>query len=100
MMLAYPLIADIRRALTDVGFAPKSDHLLYRRKMMLCANTNQSAAQQNKPYSTTVSARASKDGGTLIPSTFAVLRLIASSYLVGACTGSSAGFSPLRMRSA
>ena len=30
---------------------------------------------------------------------FAVLRLITSSYLVGACTGMSAGFSPLRMRS-
>src|SRR6516164_9156733 len=27
------------------------------------------------------------------------LRLITSSYLVGACTGRSAGFSPLRMRS-
>ena len=33
------------------------------------------------------------------PSAFAVLRLITSSYLVGACTGRSAGFSPLRMRS-
>jgi hypothetical protein len=32
-------------------------------------------------------------------SVFAVLRLITSSYLVGACTGRSAGFSPLRMRS-
>ena len=30
---------------------------------------------------------------------FAVLRLMTSSYLVGACTGRSAGFSPLRMRS-
>jgi hypothetical protein len=29
----------------------------------------------------------------------AVLRLITNSYLVGACTGRSAGFSPLRMRS-
>jgi hypothetical protein len=29
----------------------------------------------------------------------AVLRLIANSYLVVACTGKSAGFSPLRMRS-
>ena len=29
---------------------------------------------------------------------FAVFRLIASSYLVDACTGSSAAFSPLRMR--
>jgi transposase len=32
------------------------------------------------------------------PSAFAVLRLITNSYLVGACTGRSAGFSPLRMR--
>jgi hypothetical protein len=32
------------------------------------------------------------------PSDFAVLTLTASSYLVGACTGRSAGFSPLRMR--
>jgi hypothetical protein len=27
------------------------------------------------------------------------LRLITSSYLVGACTGKSPGFAPLRMRS-
>ena len=33
------------------------------------------------------------------PSALAVLRLIIRSYLVGACTGMSAGFSPLRMRS-
>ena len=33
------------------------------------------------------------------PSALAVLRLMTSSYLVGACTGRSAGFSPLRMRS-
>ena len=33
------------------------------------------------------------------PSALAVLRLITISYLVGACTGRSAGFSPLRMRS-
>ena len=50
-------------------------------------------------YSITSSARASKDGGRVRPSAFAVLRLITSSYLVGACTGRSAGFSPLRMRS-
>jgi hypothetical protein len=29
----------------------------------------------------------------------AVLMLMTSSYLFGACTGKSAGFSPLRMRS-
>ena len=51
------------------------------------------------PHSITSSARASNDGGTARPSALAVLRLIASSYLVGACTGRSAGFSPFRIRS-
>src|SRR4029077_9228837 len=51
------------------------------------------------PHSITSSARASSDGGTVRPSALAVFRLITSSYLVGACTGRSAGFSPLRMRS-
>jgi len=46
----------------------------------------------------TSSAQASSDGGTLRPSVLAVLRLT-NSYLVGACTGRSAGFSPLGMRS-
>ena len=50
-------------------------------------------------YSITSSARASRVGGTSMPSAFAVLRLITSSYLVGFCTGRSTGFSPLRMRS-
>jgi len=50
-------------------------------------------------HSTTSSARASSDGDTVRPRALAVLRLIANSYLVGACTGRSAAFSPLRMRS-
>src|SRR5262249_53310048 len=50
-------------------------------------------------YSITSSARFSSDGGTVIPSVLAHLRFITSSYLVGACTGRSDGFSPLRMRS-
>src|SRR5262245_35298364 len=50
-------------------------------------------------HSITSSARASSVAGTSRPSAFAVLRLMTSSYLVGACTGKSAGFSPLRMRS-
>src|SRR5215468_11518196 len=50
-------------------------------------------------HSITSSARAISVGGTSRPSAFAVLRLITSSYLVGACTGRAAGFSPLRMRS-
>jgi hypothetical protein len=49
-------------------------------------------------HSITSSARTSTVVGMSKPSA-AVLRLITSSYLVGACTGKSAGFSPLRMRS-
>jgi hypothetical protein len=47
-------------------------------------------------HSITSSARPSDDGGTSRPSAVAVLRLIASSYLVGACTGKSAGFLALK----
>src|SRR6185369_11707569 len=50
-------------------------------------------------HSITSSARASSVGGISRPSVLAVLRLTTVSYLVGACTGRSAGFSPLRMRS-
>jgi hypothetical protein len=42
-------------------------------------------------YSITSTARASNVGGTISPSAFAVLRLITSSYLVGADAGSSRG---------
>src|SRR5262245_46840748 len=51
------------------------------------------------PHSITSSARASKVVGTSRPIALAALRLITSSYLVGACTGRSAGFWPLRIRS-
>jgi hypothetical protein len=47
----------------------------------------------------TSSAVASSVSGMVRPRALAVLRLMTSSYLTGACTGSSAVFSPLRMRS-
>src|SRR5262249_4763270 len=50
-------------------------------------------------HSISSSASASSVGGTSRPSALAVLKLITNSYLVGACTGRSAGFAPLRMRS-
>src|SRR5262249_2589331 len=50
-------------------------------------------------HSITSSARASNVGGPARPRAFAVFRLITSSYLVGACTGRSAGLAPFRMRS-
>ena len=52
------------------------------------------ASQQSKPYSITSSARASTDAGRSRPSALAVFRLTTSSYLVGVCTGRSAGFAP------
>src|ERR1700722_4543879 len=51
------------------------------------------------PYSISSLARASSVGGPSRPSALAVLRLIANSYFVGVCTGRSAGFSDLRIRS-
>ena len=50
-------------------------------------------------HSITSSARCWSDKGTSSPSAFAVLRLIAISYLVGVCTGRSADFAPFRIRS-
>jgi hypothetical protein len=50
-------------------------------------------------YSITSSAVASSDVGTLTPSALAVLRLMASSNLVGCSTGRSLGFAPLRILS-
>ena len=50
-------------------------------------------------HSITSSASASSLSGIWRPSALAVLRLMASSNAVDRCTGRSAGFSPLRMRS-
>ena len=52
------------------------------------------------PHSITSSASCWRCKGTSRPSALAVLRLITSSNLTGAWTGSSLGFAPLRMRSA
>src|SRR5262249_8918591 len=50
-------------------------------------------------HSITSSPRPSSVGETVRPSVLAVCRLMTSSNLVGACTGSSPGFVPLRIRS-
>src|SRR6516225_7294901 len=49
--------------------------------------------------SITSSASASRFAGMLMPSVFAVLRLMTKIVLVGDCTGSSPGSAPLRTRS-
>src|SRR5262249_39786989 len=76
-----------------------------RRLLRMCrkrpcqSKASEQADELASVHSITSSARASSVGGPSRPSALAVLRLITSSYLVGACTGRSAGFSPLRMRS-
>ena len=50
-------------------------------------------------YSITSSAVARRVGDISRRKAFAVLALITNSYLLGACTGSSPGFAPRRMRS-
>jgi hypothetical protein len=59
----------------------------------------QAASANTVGHSITSSARCWSWEGTSRPSALAVLRLTTSSNLVGAWTGSSPGFSPLRMRS-
>src|SRR6516162_5325651 len=70
-----------------------------RRERPRCGGAAKQRDELAPLHSITSSARASTVAGISRPSAFAVLRLITSSYLVGACTGRSAGFSPLRMRS-
>jgi hypothetical protein len=74
----------------DISLAPASP---------LCAITGCEQVQQKSSYSMTSSAVICMISGTVRPSAFAVLRLMTSSTLIGCITGSSAGFSPLRMRS-
>src|SRR6516164_6157418 len=83
IMSALPPIADIGTHSRDVCFVPKAD----------------SCSAANVAYSITSSAETTSEDGMLMPSALAVVRLITVSNFVGACTGKSAGFSPLRIRS-
>src|SRR5262249_8659756 len=87
------LISILGQSMPDVRFTPKSGLWHCTRGCLLWANSGHS------DYSMTSWARASSEGGTVRPSALAVFRFMASSYLLGACTGRSAGFSPRNMRS-
>src|SRR5262249_28862670 len=95
---------DQRRKLLGRTMMEKSND---RHRWLLRARLERprrSAAEQRDEMATphhsiTSSARASSVGGISTPSALAVFKLMTSSYLVGVCTGRSAGFSPLRMRS-
>src|SRR5262249_49584287 len=92
------------RALAGRNTVQEPDH---RHRRLLCPRRERPrsrAAEERDEraashHSITSSARAGTVVGISRPSAFAVLRLTTNSYFVGACTGKSAGFSPLRMRS-
>src|SRR5215471_4041676 len=58
-----------------------------------------SCSAADRSYSITSSARNRNGEGIVRPSVLAVFKLIANSYLVGSCIGSSPGFAPRRTRS-
>src|SRR5262249_53633103 len=64
------------------------------------SNKGRAAEQRDEvapPHSITSLARAISVGGTSRPSTFAVLRLMTNSNLVGCSIGNSEAFAPLRI---
>src|SRR5262249_30236158 len=83
VMSALPPKADIAERDWHVRFVPKAD-------ILRCS--------KNIGYSITSSAVARRVCGIVSPSARNALRLMNSSNLTGACTGKSAGFSPLIMR--
>jgi hypothetical protein len=89
----------VRRPAADEADDRQRRLLRARRERRRCRRAANERHKLATPHSITSSARASSVGGISSPSAFAVLRLIASWYFVGCCTGRSAGLSPLRMRS-
>jgi len=90
----------VSRRTHKISASPQQPTFARTRRAPLRAITGREPPQQSRLYSITSSARASSMGGISMLSARAVLRLMTSSYLVGACTGRSAGFSPLRMPAA
>ena len=82
----------------DVRFTPKADIAERHRHVRFWGKAD-SCSAANVAYSITSSAETTSEDGMLMPSALAVVRLITVSNFVGACTGKSAGFSPLRIRS-
>jgi hypothetical protein len=92
------IMALLTRADSDVRFTPQSGQSADKLACPLSAKSGLMHRSKTASYSITSSARASSVGGISRRSAFAVLRLITNSNLIDCTTGSSAGFSPLRMR--
>src|SRR5207244_12873510 len=95
--LLQTLLERLREYWIDIGWkaAEITDHgyrpLLRPRRYRPCSRRAAEQRDELAPpdHSITSSARASNVGGTVRPSAFAVLRLIASSNVVGCTTGRS-----------
>src|SRR5437870_3402388 len=94
------VIADVRY--TTAFPPPRTDIRRHAYNVRFRAITGREQVQQTNVrqcgYSITSSASESRLSEILMPSAFAVLRLITVSNLVGCRTGRSAGFAPLRIR--
>jgi hypothetical protein len=90
---------SVRQSLADVRITPESGRIADGGGRLKCAKSGCEQLQQGSSYSITSSAMANSEGGTVRPGVVAVLRLMISSNLVGACTGRSDAFAPRRMRS-
>jgi hypothetical protein len=101
VMSALPPIATAKADFRARSCAlyPQSGHVQCKNPCPLWAKSGLMRCNKKDRYSITSSARAIRLGGTVRPSAFAVFRFMTSSYLLGACTGRSAGFSPRSMRS-
>jgi hypothetical protein len=88
--VCFTLEADVGEPIRHVGFGPIAE------MKKGCTYPSQ---QATFCHSITSSARATSAADGSRSRALAVFKLITNSYLVGACTGNSDGFSPLRMRS-
>src|SRR5262249_26716368 len=95
-----PFASGRTRALAQEADGRQPPRLLRaRRERPSCCRAAEQGDELAPFHSITSSARASSVFGTIRSSALAVFKLISNSYLVGTCTGRSAGFSPLRIRS-
>src|SRR5262245_23519840 len=102
---ALPKCGQIACTISKRRAAEEPDHrwrslLRARRERPRGRRTADERDELAPPHSITSSAATSSLSGTVRPKAFAVLRLIASSNVVGCRTGNSGGFAPLRMRPA
>jgi hypothetical protein len=94
-LVRFGSLAEVVTGRFDVRFAPDSGHHTQAMPCPFCARSG----SRRPTYSITSSTCVRSSGETAIPSELATLRFITIWNFVGACTGSSAGLSPLRTRS-